>query len=570
MANRLKWLVVLLSATVPMCAATPGSISGLVKSADGTPQMGALVEVLAAGTLQPVVAFTSQTGTFQVSSLKPGSYRLKVTAASFLPSLVENVVIRSGGRAVINVTLNTLAEAIRFLPPRQLSPQDQDDWKWILRSAANRPILRFDGDNGLVLASSASSEIRDAHGVKGRVAFVAGAQADGFGSAPDYGTSFDVRQALFSADTLSFDGRVGNGNGQPAGVIRTSYKHQFANGDTPTVAVTLRHTAPPGSAVTNTLSSLSFTFSNTTKVAGLIDLSYGSEVQGVQFIHHISGVRPFATAGLHVGKNMVVEYRYATAEPASPFDRALDNANGNGDDESVPTPRISVVAFAPALERDRHQEIAISRKQGDTKFQAAVFFDRVSNLALTGSGDVSSIASDVIPDVSSDTFTFNGGNLDTRGFRLVAEHTFSRELTALLDYAYGGAVSAPDWSSTGSWADLREALRVEDAHSVTAKLNGLIPESSTRWAASYKWTSSNAVTPVDLFNASPGHADPFFSVVIRQPIPGGSFIPGHVEAVLNVRNLLAQGYRPFLSPDGRTLYLVQSARAVRGGLAFTF
>jgi Carboxypeptidase regulatory-like domain len=567
MANRLKWLVVLLGAALPVCAATPGSISGVVKSVDGTPQMGALVEVFAAGTLQPFVAFTSQAGSFQVASLAPGSYKIKVTAISFLPSLIENVAIRSGGKAVINVTLNTLAEAIRFLPPRQSSEQDQDDWKWILRSAANRPILRFDSDDGLILTSSAANENHDSHSVRGKVAFVAGSQADGFGSAPDYGTSFDVRQALFSADTLSFDGRVGNGNGQPTGVIRTSYRHQFANGDTPTVAVTLRRTAPPGSAATNALNSLAFTFSNTTNVGGLVELSYGSEVQGVQFIRHISGVRPFATAGVHLSKNMMVEYRYATAEPASAFDRALDNG---GDDSSVPMPRLSVVGYAPALERDRHQEIAVSRKHGDTRFQAAFFFDRVSNLALTGSGDVSSIASDVIPDVSSDTFTFNGGNLDTRGFRLVAEHTFSRELTALLDYAYGGAVSAPDWNSTGSWADLREALRVEDAHSVTAKLNGLVPESGTRWAASYKFTSSNAVTPVDLFNSSPGQADPFFSLVIRQPIPGGSFIPGHIEAVLNVRNLLAQGYRPFLSPDGRTLYLVQAARAVRGGLAFTF
>src|SRR5438477_1970651 len=158
MANRLRWLVVLLGAALPTCAATTGSISGMVKSADGTPQMGALVEVFAAGALRPVVAFTSQAGSFQVPSLSPGNYRLKVTAASFLPSLVENVMIRSGGRAIINVTLNTLAEAIRFLPPRQASEQDEDDWKWVLRSAANRPILRFDEDNGLILATSAKCE----------------------------------------------------------------------------------------------------------------------------------------------------------------------------------------------------------------------------------------------------------------------------------------------------------------------------------------------------------------------------------------------------------------------------
>jgi len=565
MANRLPWLVVLLGAALPVCAAGPGSISGTVKSAEGIPQMGALVEIFAAGALQPSIAFTSQAGAYQAANLAPGNYRVKVTAASFLPSLVENVMVRSGGRAVINVTLNTLAEAIRLIPPRQTSPLDQDDWKWILRSAAQRPILRFDDQQGLVLASSAT-ETHDPHAVTGRVAFVAGSQADGFGSAPDYGTSFNVQQPLFASDSISFTGRVGDGNGQPAGVIRTTYKHAFANGDTPTVAVTLRRTAPSGTSITNALNSVAFTFSNTTRVVDLIDLSYGSEVQDVQFIRHISGVRPFATAGLHLGKDTLVEYRYATAEPSSPFDRALDN----GDGSAVPVPRISVVAFAPALERDRHQEVAVSRKHGDTKFQAAVFFDRVSNIALTGSGDVSSIASDVIPDVSSDTFTLNGGNLETHGVRVVAEHSFSPELTALLDYAYGGTIEAPDAAANGSWDDLRHELRIEDAHAVTAKLNGAVPETGTRWSASYKWTSTNAVTPVDLFNASPGQADPYFSIVIRQPLPGGAFFPGHIEALLDVRNLLAQGYRPFLSPDGRTLYLVQSARALRGGLAFTF
>ena len=37
-----------------------------------------------------------------------------------------------------------------------------------------------------------------------------------------------------------------------------------------------------------------------------------------------------------------------------------------------------------------------------------------------------------------------------------------------------------------------------------------------------------------------------------------------------MRNLLAQGYLPVIGRDGRTLYLVQSARSVRGGLAFVF
>jgi hypothetical protein len=47
-------------------------------------------------------------------------------------------------------------------------------------------------------------------------------------------------------------------------------------------------------------------------------------------------------------------------------------------------------------------------------------------------------------------------------------------------------------------------------------------------------------------------------------------MPGGMEAIIDVRNLLAQGYVPVMGPDGQTVYLVQSARSVRGGLAFTF
>ena len=43
-----------------------------------------------------------------------------------------------------------------------------------------------------------------------------------------------------------------------------------------------------------------------------------------------------------------------------------------------------------------------------------------------------------------------------------------------------------------------------------------------------------------------------------------------MDAVVDVRNLLAQGYVPLLGQDGHTVYLVQSARSIRGGVAFSF
>jgi hypothetical protein len=113
-------------------------------------------------------------------------------------------------------------------------------------------------------------------------------------------------------------------------------------------------------------------------------------------------------------------------------------------------------------------------------------------------------------------------------------------------------------------------MEVQNRQPVAAKVSGSAPHATTRWVASYRWTSGQALTPVDMFDDSPGRADPYFSLYFRQPIPGTGFLPGHMDAVIDIRNLLAQGYVPVMGHDGRTVYLVQAARSVRGGVAFTF
>ena len=75
---------------------------------------------------------------------------------------------------------------------------------------------------------------------------------------------------------------------------------------------------------------------------------------------------------------------------------------------------------------------------------------------------------------------------------------------------------------------------------------------------------------MDAFNVSAGEADPFLNLFIRQPLLSAGFLPAQMEALVDIRNLLAQGYIPVIGQDGHTLYLVQSARSIRGGVAFNF
>jgi hypothetical protein len=148
------------------------------------------------------------------------------------------------------------------------------------------------------------------------------------------------------------------------------------------------------------------------------------------------------------------------------------------------------------------------------------------------------------------------------------QRKLTSDLTATVDYAYGGVLNlvGPDVELQSA----RQSLSTVRRHALSAKVNGKLPGCRTRWTTSYGWVSGGALTPVDMFNSSAGQSDAYLNVFLRQPLPGFSFLPLHMEAMLDLRNLMAQGYVPVMGQDGRTVYLVQSARSVRGGVAFIF
>ena len=115
------------------------------------------------------------------------------------------------------------------------------------------------------------------------------------------------------------------------------------------------------------------------------------------------------------------------------------------------------------------------------------------------------------------TFSFAGRNLDTNGLRVVLQHKFASDLTATLDYAYGGALDLS--RSDVPLQQAQQWISTVRRHALAAKLSGTVPRSHTRWIASYRWVNGPAITPVDMFNASAGQSDPFLNIFIRQPIP---------------------------------------------------
>ena len=567
MFRKLGFLAMLMALALPAWSdsakISAGTISGYVRDRGGVPQMGAAVEILG---LAARKVFTNDHGFYSISALVPGSYSIKVSAPSFLPTLRERVNVRSGAKLMVNVTLTNLFEAIQLVTvPTQA---DQDDWKWTLRAISNRPILR-------VLPDGSTAIVENGRDVKGNVKLLAGAPGDGFGGSSDMSAAFSVERSLLSTGTVRFNGDVGfdsTGSTNPAAVIRTTYTSHYNDVFEPSLSISaLRLNSPDINTMpAASLQALSVRSSDRVVVGDMLEVNLGSELQSIQFLGHVHAFKPFGSADLHVSPNTVIEYQYASSIPdsrledLSPDSGGLDTASA---DPGAAGPRMSMTDFVPAVERASHQEVSISHRIGKTNLQVAFFDDRIIDPVLTGVGDLTAETGDVLPDLYSGTFSYQGNDFSTTGVRAVLQRKLLNDLTATLDYSYGGVL---DLSQPNiELQDARDYIRTERRQAIAAKFSGNIPKSKTHWIASYRYSGGHSLTPVDLFNTSPGAADPYLNLFVRQPIPS-KLVAGHMELLIDIRNLLAQGYVPVIGSDGQTVYLVQSARSVRGGLAFNF
>jgi hypothetical protein len=539
----------------------------MVHDSAGAPQPGAKVEILAGPEAKNQAATTDAKGLFAVSGLLPGVYTIKVSAPSFLPTIREQVRLQSGANLLINITLSTLFEAIQLVPRHKGSSATDDDWRWALRSMANRPILRLADDKPLIVVQKSDSDLEGR--LKARVSFLSGADGEAFSSG-GMDTNFQVEQSMFgkvSQTPMHWSLKGGMGSGQANGnaVLRAAYSRQMPDGSFPEIALSAKHFAsmnPDQPAI----QALALTMANSMTFGDLLEMDYGGESQTLQFRDRATSFRPFATVTAHAGENTVLQYRYATSTPSLRRAKGFDTAPA---DLSESDPHLTVTSMGQRLERPIHHEVSLSERVGKNKVQVAAFSDTVHNVALAGTGAVFNYDSNaLVVDPFSGSFYTNGGNLHSNGVRAVYSRPLAGGVDATVDYGYGNALTAP-----GSLLRLdpdKPALQAARRHSAAAKVSGKAQHSGTQLIASYRWLSGSGLTAVDEFNASAGETDPYLSFFVRQPIPQMRIFPTGLEAVVDVRNLLAQGYRPVLSADGSTVYLVQGARTIRAGLSYSF
>jgi hypothetical protein len=126
-------------------------------------------------------------------------------------------------------------------------------------------------------------------------------------------------------------------------------------------------------------------------------------------------------------------------------------------------------------------------------------------------------------------------------------------------------------ASSPQSASLAQVLSIAHprrAQTYSLSLSGTLDGTKTRWRASYRVQPEDTVTQVAPFAMDA--AAPWLNLRLRQPIHLCRNDCGNFDALFDVGNLLAQGYRPYLLSDGSLLIFAQEQRSIRAGLAFNF
>lgn len=543
-----------------------GTVSGVILDGEGIPQMGALVQLLLPDSSPAAVALTDSNGRYRVSDLKPGRYRVRVSAALFLPAVRQTLQIGTNTRAVVNLTLSTLLAPTQWLPAtRRTSDAGEDDWMWTLRSATIRPVLRMNDDGTATLGVSSSSQERHGVQAQGRVAIYANDGGFAHGGnhevltmeRSDRDGSGSVFRADFSGPRVPFPVA-------PSAEVSSGWGKQLPFGaSSRTVVSYLTHPELLNQQGSNGMQAMVLRNAERMELGDTLRVDAGSTLRAFNLAGNAMAAEPFVRVAYRAGSGVVVDYSFTAARGTSQIEDL---------DRVAP-------AVPLAVRRDGRLRLSTGRahavsvavrtpKQG--KLQAEVYHESIVAPLLSGVGTISSadgISMPLLSDPTTQTYVVAGRDFNGAGVRFSLDQPITNHLSLAASVASGSAL-VNDAAAPTSITTAANQAGVHQALSANVRARANFARTGTRAEAGYRWQRATTLTAVDSFRSAQDPA--YLSLLLRQRLERLPLLPNGLEAVVQVQNLLAQGYQPYLSSDGHTLYLAQSPRMLQAGLAFTF
>jgi hypothetical protein len=570
-----------------------GSIVGWVTNSAGIPQMGAAVLLFDRSERVTGRALTDEAGSFLFGTLVPGSYSVRVSLASFLPALKKSIVVQPGMRSLLNVNLASVLSSIELVYSAAGSGSVMnDDWRWVLRSSnATRPVLRFlprfdvpepasRRSSALTPFSETRVMVRISAGEEGRVSQ--------YGNEPGLGTAFALATSLFGDNQLQFSGNFGYSanSGIPATGFRTSYSRgSRGERSSPQVNLTMRQLYLPARAGTGlvtgqegaapALRTMSAGFLDRSDISEALRFEYGFSLEFVSFLNTLSYFSPYGRLTYDLGDGEVAEFAFSSGVPPTELFAAAREA-GNELQQDLAAlalfPRVSLKDGRARVQRAENFEVAYRKTVGSRTYGVAAYSESVRNAALTMVAPAGAVPpGDLLPDLLSNSAVFNVGDYSSAGYMASVTEALGGHLNLTVAGGSGNALIPSGRDLRGeSSDDLRLMLRHGQRRWAAARLSATLPGAGTYFMTSYRWADGRSLTAGHMYLTQTLRPDVGWNMYLRQPVPAFPGMRGRLEAIADLRNLLAQGYFSFSTPEGRRILLLHTPRSLRGGLSFIF
>lgn len=561
-----------------------GRVSGMVTDTQGNPLLGATV--LVSGPMltgaQAVGAsvervLTDGQGKFTVEHLVPGRYSIQVTSVTRLPAARSSVRISTGETTRENFVLADIFAPFQFHAPSESVTNLGEDWKWVLRtSAATRPVLRYAGasrdtDFKPVLPPS-QRLIGIDPGATRRQPLSSDA---GMGSVLAYVRPLSGDTDLLLAGSMTASGIEGSS-------LATVFRKNVLKDDPQELALVVHNmgfsdglpmpllAGQGGPVGLTSAQGLMVSYSRTNRLSRSLTLTAGMEMDYLNAQRDAMITRPHADLEYQVSRSNLFAFRYGTSGSAA--DSTLLERVG----DLNAFPRVTLHAGKPRLEKSDHVEVSFSRKLAkSSQLEVAAYRDGFQDAVVNGLGrpdEWAALAGSVLANLTDDGVLLNAGQYSSTGVRVAFIQHLGNHFETALMYATGDALAVeagrvPEVGMAQRW---NRALQPVRSQILAAKVSTRLPVSRTYVVASYGRMPQGCVTSVDPYGQANLEVLPYLGLQLRQPLPSLSFLPAHIEAVADFRNLLAEGYVKMARAGEESLALTPAYQSFRGGFSVQF
>jgi hypothetical protein len=551
-----------------------GSLRGEVRSTAGVPQFGAAVVLYNRLEKQIGKVITDERGQFQFGRLSADHYSLRVTQTTFVPATKRSILVQPGMQHLLAIKLSSVLSSVELVSTvPQSAGSMTEDWKWALRTGiATRPVLRFQDVSSIT--KPRRTERSDSRGML-RVSAGDGGPWSAAGANPDVGTAFSVSTPMenFGGD-LMFSGNVGYvaDSGTPMAAFRTTWN----NGNGPRIHMTARQLLRPDRGFSTKAPSLRMVAlgaHDRLELSEKVSLDYGASMESSFFFERATMMSAFGRITFAPGKED--RFQMAFSNGSMPIDLFFgDSAESDMQRDMAALsllPRFSRVDGHTRIQQSRNLELGYQRTVGSRSIALSAHHETIRDAVGTVTSNNAEWDDSAIQDFNSRGLIANLGRYRSVGAIVSMTQRFGETMDFTMAVGNSGVLGLQDRNLTlPSTELLRDQIRMKNRQWAAVRFAGVAPLIGTRFAASYQWTETRALTPTHIYLTQPIAAEAGLNVRLRQPIPRLFGMPGRLEANIEGRNLRAEGYLPIAFANGQSAMLVHSPRALRAGFSYSF